>query len=95
MNLKVLPFTFDWIAMSANPSGDILLFSWSNGIVSTVFAHEFAHVVSLKAIAAHSEPTSYSTIGGCIPMVNFGSSGRNDKISLNSMDLVWRYSWRF
>ena len=54
-----------------------------------LFLHiRLLYVVSLKANAAHAEPTFLSTIGGLYSNgINFGSSGRNDKISLNSMDL--------
>ena len=57
--------TWDWIVMSANPGGG--MFSYSRGRMewfSTVFAHEFAHVVSLKANAAHAEPTFVTALGG-------------------------------
>jgi Tol biopolymer transport system component len=57
--------SWDWIVMSANPGGG--LFSYSRGRMewfSTVFAHEFAHVVSLKAYRAHAEPTFLSAVGG-------------------------------
>ena len=57
--------SWDWIVMSANPGGG--LFSYSRGRMewfSTVFAHEFAHVVSLKAYRATAEPTFTTAVGG-------------------------------
>ena len=81
--------TWDWIVMSANPGGGY--FSYSRGRMewfSTVFAHEFAHVVSLKANAAHAEPTFLDTVGGLYSNgINYGSKSRTDKISLNSIDM--------
>jgi len=57
--------SWDWIVMSANPGGG--MFSYSRGRMewfSTVFAHEFAHVVSLKAYRATAEPTFLTAVGG-------------------------------
>ena len=46
---------WDWIVMSANPGGTFYRGRGRMEWFSDVFVHEFAHVVSLKAMAAHSE----------------------------------------
>ena len=46
---------WDWIVMSANPGGTFYRGRGRMEWFSDVFVHEFAHVVSLKANAAHSE----------------------------------------
>jgi hypothetical protein len=69
--------TWDWIVMGAHPGGG--MFSYSRGRMewfSTVFAHEFAHVVSLKAYAAHAEPTFVTALGGLYENgINVGPRG--------------------
>jgi hypothetical protein len=70
--------SWDWIVMSANPGGGS--FSYSRGRMewfSTVFAHEFAHVVSLKAYAAHAEGAPFGDyIGGLYENgINYGQEG--------------------
>jgi Tol biopolymer transport system component len=90
--------TWDWIVMSANPGGG--MFSYSRGRMewfSTVFAHEFAHVVSLKANAAHAEPTFLTALGGLYNNgINYGNAGSSlnhssigIEIPIGDSDSVW------
>lgn len=79
--------SWDWIVMSANPGGG--MFSYSRGRMewfSTVFAHEFAHVVSLKAYRTTAEPTFMTALGGLY------TNGINRSVggaSLNDVSFGW------
>ena len=40
--------------------------SWKNGILSDVFVHEYAHIISLKAYLPWSESSTYMEMGGLV-----------------------------
>ncbi|MEC7986511.1 MAG: hypothetical protein VX278_15200, partial [Myxococcota bacterium] len=86
--------TWDWIVMGAHPGGG--MFSYSRGRMewfSTVFAHEFAHVVSLKAYATHAEPTFVVAMGGLYQNgINIGPLNNTSigvEIPTSDSDSVW------
>ena len=56
--------SWDWIEISANPGGSFYRGRGRMEWISDVFVHEFAHVVSLKANAAHSEGSQGVLMGG-------------------------------
>ncbi len=56
--------TLDWIEISANPGGTFYRGRGRMEWVSDVLVHEFAHVVSLKANATHSEGAMGVSLGG-------------------------------
>lgn len=55
---------WDWIEISANPGGTFYRSRGRMEWFSDVMVHEFAHVVSLKANAAHAEGVQGVMIGG-------------------------------
>ena len=55
---------WDWIVISLNPGGSFYRTRGRMEWISDVFVHEFAHVVSLKANAAHAEGMQGILIGG-------------------------------
>jgi len=55
---------WDWIEISSNPGGTFYRSRGRMEWISDVFVHEFAHVVSLKANAAHSEGVQGILAGG-------------------------------
>lgn len=55
---------WDWIEISANPGGTFYRGRGRMEWFSDVMVHEFAHVVSLKANATHSEGTQGVLMGG-------------------------------
>ncbi len=56
--------SWDWIEVSANPGGTFYRSRGRMEWFSDVLVHEFAHVVSLKANAAHAEGAMGVEIGG-------------------------------
>lgn len=80
---------WDWIEVSANPGGDFYRMRGRMEWISDVLAHEYAHVVSLKAQATLAEGAQGVEVGGLYNNGTVNTSAGGDGFYLDDEPFFW------